>query len=288
MRKRLTAFVMAMLLFLPLFSVRAETEETISLPVIMYHHISRERSQWNDYVVSLGEFRSDLDYLASHGWHSIGVRDLLAWYDGDFEMPEKPFMITFDDGFESTLAYAEPLLEEYGFRGVVAVIGSVCGDASKYEKHDPEFSNLSWEEAAEMARRGVIEVQCHTWDMHASWPRRGCGMKRGESPEAYRRALRADLERFLRESAAHGVDLVPAIAYPFGAFSADTGKIVLEEGFEVAFTCWERFNTLVRGEEETKPCRLGRYNRPHGPSSEKFFREWEAAAAMRLQQGKPG
>ena len=278
MRKRLAAVLSAILLLLSLFPVRAETEERISLPVVMYHHISREKNQWNDYVVSLGEFESDLDYLASHGWHSIGVRDLLAWYEGEFEMPEKPFMITFDDGFESTLAYAEPLLEEYGFRAVVAVIGSVCGDASKYEKHDPEFSNLSWEEAADMARRGVIEVQCHTWDMHASWPRRGCQIKRGESAEAYRRALRADLERFLRESAEHGVDLVPAIAYPFGAFSEETGDIALEEGFEVVFTCWERFNSLLRGEE--KPHELGRFNRPHGVASEQFFRAWEAAAQV--------
>lgn len=276
MRKRLAAFILAILLISPLFPARAETEGPV-LPVIMYHHISRDESQWNDYVVSLEEFGADLDYLASHGWYSIGVRDLLAWYEGDFEMPEKPFMITFDDGFESTLAYAEPLLEEHGFRGVVAVIGSVCGDVSKYEKHDPEFSNLSWEEAAEMARRGVVEVQCHTWDMHASWPRCGCRIKRGESPEAYRRALTADLERFLRESGDHDVDLVPAIAYPFGAFSADTGKIALEEGFEVVFTCWERFNTPIRGED--KPYQLGRFNRPHGPDSETFFRDWEAAWA---------
>lgn len=274
MRKKITAFILAILLLLPLFSVRAEAEKR-NLPVLMYHHISKDKSQWNDYVVSLAEFESDLDYLASHGWHSIGVRELLAWYDGAFEMPEKPFMITFDDGFESTLAYAEPLLAEYGFCGVVAVIGSVCGDFSKYEKHDPEFSNISWEEASGMAERGVIEVQCHTWDMHASWPRCGCRKKRGESPEAYRAALEADLERFLRESEAHGVDLVPAIAYPFGAFSAETGEIVLEEGFEVVFTCWERFNMLFRGEE--KPYRLGRFNRPHGIESERFFREWEAA-----------
>lgn len=286
MRKRLTAFIMAILLVFPLFSVRAETERP-ALPVLMYHHISKDKSQWNDYVVSLEEFESDLEYLASHGWHSISVRELLAWYDGEFEMPEKPFMITFDDGFESTLAYAEPLLAEYGFCGVVAVIGSVCGDVLKYEKHDPEFSNISWEEAAEMAERGVIEVQCHTWDMHTSWPRCGCRKKRGESSEAYQAALRADLEQFLRESSAHGVDLVPAIAYPFGAFSEETGEIALEEGFEVVFTCWERFNTLLRGEE--KPHRLGRFNRPHGVASERFFREWETAAApvTPCQDGSP-
>lgn len=278
MKKRLAAFMMIILLLLSWFPVRAE-EERLFLPVVMYHHISKDRSQWNDYVVSLGEFESDLDYLASHGWHSVSVRELLAWYDGTFEMPEKPFMITFDDGFESTLAYAEPLLAEHGFCGVVAVIGSACEKFSECGEHDPEFSNLSWEDAAGMAERGVIEIQCHTWDMHASWPRRGCQIKRGESPEAYRAALTADLERFLRESRAHGVDLAPSIAYPFGAFCAETEKIAREEGFKISFTCWERFNTLIRGEDT--PYQLGRFNRPHGPSSERFFRDWEAAGAER-------
>lgn len=278
MRRRLTAILMMLLSVFSLFRLPARAEaERVVLPVVMYHHISRDRSQWNDYVVSLGEFESDLDYLAAHGWHSVGVRDLLAWYDGEFELPEKPFMITFDDGFESTLAYAEPLLAERGFCGVAAVIGSVCENFSECNEHDPEFSNLSWEDAAGMAERGVIEIQCHTWDMHAPWPRCGCQIKRGENATAYRAALTADLERFLRESRAHGVDIVPAIAYPYGAFCAETEEIALEEGFEVSFTCWEHFNTLVRGEEA--PYRLGRFNRPHGPSSERFFREWEELAA---------
>lgn len=275
MKKRILMIVCVFLLIA--LSLPAEAEpEAVRLPVVMYHHISRDRSQWNDYVVSPEEFESDLNYLSAHGWHSIGVRDLLAWYDGEFEMPEKPFMITFDDGFESTLAYAEPLLEEYGFCGVVAVIGSVCEKFSQCDEHDPEFSNLSWEDAAALAERGVIEVQCHTWDMHATWPRCGCQINRDESCEAYRAALTEDLKLFLRKSGEHGVDLVPSIAYPFGAFSPETEEIVLSEGFRVSFTCRERINTLRPGERE--PLRLGRYNRPHGPGSERFFRTWEEAA----------
>lgn len=274
MKKKFMAVICVLLLIASQSPASAEAAEP-RLPVVMYHHISRDRSRWNDYVVSLEEFQSDLDYLSAHGWQSIGVRDLLAWYDGAFEMPKKPFMITFDDGFESTLAYAEPLLTEYGFCGVVAVIGSVCEKFSQCEEHDPEFSNLSWEDAAAMAERGVIEVQCHTWDMHAAWPRFGCQIKRYESPQAYRAALTEDLKRFLRECDAHGMDLVPSIAYPFGAFTAETEEIVLAEGFRVSFTCRERINTLFRGERE--PLRLGRFNRPHGPSSEQFFRVWEAA-----------
>lgn len=277
MRKHITAVLLiaAALLFLAIGPASAQPEGP-RLPVVMYHHISKNRSQWNDYVVSPEEFAADLDYLAAQGWQTIGVRDLLAWYAGEFELPEKPCMITFDDGFESTLAYAEPLLAERGFCGVVAVIGSACEKFSQCGEHDPEMSNLSWEDAAALADRGVLEVQCHTWDMHGARPRRGCQRKRGESLGDYRAALTEDLEHFLRESEAHGLDLVPAIAYPFGAFSAETEEIARAAGFRVSFTCRERINTLLPGEPE--PLRLGRFNRPHGVSSQRFFRAWETAS----------
>ena len=47
----------------------------------------------------------------------------MDWENGAFEMPEKPCMIIFDDGACSVAAYAEPLLERYGFCGAAAVIG---------------------------------------------------------------------------------------------------------------------------------------------------------------------
>ena len=279
MKQRITAGICALLLFFPFqIPVRAaepEREEQPLLPVVMYHHISRDSGKWNDYVVSTEEFRRDLAWLHANGWHSVGVRDLLAWYAGEAELPEKPFIITFDDGFESTLAYAEPLLAEYGFCGVVAVIGSVCEQFSQCGEHDPEISNLSWEDAAGLAQRGTIEVQCHTWDMHAAWPRCGCQNRRGESASDYRAALTEDLERFLEGARVHGVDLVPAIAYPFGAFTRETEKIASDEGFRIGFTCREQINVLDRDAGDM--IRLGRYNRPHGADTGRFFGVWENA-----------
>ena len=245
----------------------------LRLPVVMYHHISREPSRWNDYVISEKEFESDLRWLRDAGYETVSIAELLAWENGEFTMPEKPCMITFDDGFESTLAYAEPLLREYGFRGVVAVIGSVCEKFSALDEHDPELSNMSWEEASAMAARGVIEVQCHTWDMHALWPRKGCMKTSRESLGTYRAALSRDLSRFLTAAAAHGVDLAPAIAYPYGAYSRETADAVRDFGFLVAFTCSERVNCLSGAEGEL--LELGRFNRPHGPGSKSFFQKWE-------------
>ena len=188
-------------------------------------------------------------------------------------MPEKPVIITFDDGFESTLAYAEPLLQQYGFTAVVAVIGNVCEKFSVLDEHDPELSNLSWEDAADMAERGTFEVQCHTWDLHTLSPRTGCDIRRWESEAAYRSALSADLSRFLMGCTSHGLVLTPTIAYPYGAYSRETTDAVRDFGFLAAFTCTEKINLLTGAEEELYD--LGRFNRPHGISSENFFGKWE-------------
>ena len=278
MKKRLVPLLLALALALPSgASVRASGEAAESgavyLPVVMYHHVSKNPRRWNDYVISPEELTADLDYLNAHGWHSVGVGELLDWYAGRAELPEKPYMITFDDGFESTMAYAEPILAAHGCRGVVAIIGAVCDKFSACGEHDPELSNLSWEDAAALAERGVFEVQCHTWDMHGLGPRRGCQQRRGESDGAYAAALSRDLDRFRRESEAHGVSLVPAIAYPYGAFGPETEQIALAQGYRIGFTCEEVVNLLPA--EMPPMLRLGRCNRLHGVDSAAFFSFWE-------------
>ena len=274
MKKRVSCCLLILLLLLSLAPVRAE--EALRLPIVMYHHISEKPGQWNDYVISPAEFEADLRWLRDHGYETVSLSQLLAWQEGTFRMPEKPCMITFDDGFESTRTYAEPLLAQYGFCGVVAVIGAVCDKFSQVDAHNPDTDNMSWEEVAEMADRGVIQVQCHTWNMHALYPRKGCNQRRGEDDEAYCRALSGDLNRFLSSCREQALDLQPGIAYPYGSYCAETTRTVRELGFRAAFTCAEKVNLLTGGADELYD--LGRYNRPHGASSENFFRKWEENA----------
>lgn len=275
MKMRVVRWIAPLLAAFALFPAHAVSAESaaLRLPVVMYHDISRDPAQWGPYVVSEAEFEADLRWLRAHGYETVSVQNLLDWENGDFVMPEKPCMITLDDGAYSTLAYAEPLLKQYGFCGVSAVIGSVCEKFSKNGETDPELSNLSWEAARELAERGTIEVICHTWDMHHQSPRMGCSRLEGESETAYRYALTGDLSRFLTACEEHGVALTPAIAYPYGAFSRATLDATRDFGFMVAFTCDERVNLLTRNEDEL--LRIGRFNRPHGVSGEKKFQIWE-------------
>ena len=270
--KKLFLVIIILLLF-PIFSVSADCGGEIQLPIVMYHHISKRSSCWNDYVISPEEFRSDMEYLHDNGWESISLAELLAWQRGEFEMPEKPVMISFDDGFASTVEYAEPVMRELGFKGVVALIGSVCDKYSESGEYDPEWTHLSWEKAKEVSERGVLEVQCHTWDMHSMDNAAGCAKRWGESIAAYRQRLSGDLSKFINGCSEHGIDFAYTIAYPFGAYGCDTTEVVRDMDFKAAFTCTEEINLLTRAGDGM--YHLGRFNRPHGISSENFFKKWE-------------
>ena len=273
MKKRISIIIVIIFLCGINSTWAAEQTEYVKLPIVMYHHISKRPECWNDYVVSIEEFSSDMEYLNNMGWESISVKELLAWYRGEFVMPEKPVIISFDDGFSSAVEYAEPIMKKYGFKGVAAIIGSVCEEYSLNGEYDPEWSALSWEAARAMTERGVLEVQCHTWDLHEKDRTVGCSKRWGENVEAYRRRLSGDLSKFIISCREKNVDHTYTIAYPFGAYDKSTTEAVRDMGFEAAFTCTEKINILTGNKDEL--YHLGRYNRPHGISSEKFFKNWE-------------
>lgn len=247
---------------------------SLRLPIVMYHQISENGLPKSDYVLSSAQFENDLKYLRDAGYESVSVQQLLDWADGVGTLPEKPCMITFDDGYETTDVLAVPLLEKYGFTGVVAVIGSIAQQYSDLPDHNLRYSHLSWERVAELSQGETLEVQYHSWGMHELTPRKGCNKRRGEDSASYRAALEADAAQFFAASETHGVRLVPSLAYPFGAYCAESGEIMRDLGFRIAFTCTERVNQLTGDVQEL--MELGRYNRAPGKNSADFFAAWDS------------
>ncbi len=226
------------------------------------------------YVISPKTLEGDLEYLAMHGYTAIDARDLVRWLDGEAELPEKPVILTFDDGQESFARYALPLLEKYGMKAVAAVVGEYADEYTEHPDTNVSYAYMNWERIAETARSGRAEIACHTYAMHDTKPRMGCGRKRGEDAQSYREAFSRDLDLAEERLAAALGEAPRVFVYPYGTVCPEAREILAERGYAVTFTCEERVNTVKKG--SAQPVELGRFNRAGGTPREEFFAQLQA------------
>lgn len=245
----------------------AETADGVQLPIVMYHSILKDTSRAGKYVLSPEVLQSDLDYLREKGYQTVTVADLLAYVNDGVPLPEKPVMITFDDGYFNNYLYAYPILKERGMTAVISIIGKQTAMFTENGQENAYWSHLTVERLREM--EGVIEVQNHSYDLHSYGDRRGCLRVRGEDEDAYRTFFQHDTDETQQLLVQSGLPEPTCYTYPFGSLSKESERLIREMGFQCSLGCEEGMNVLTRDPE----ClfRLKRYNRPAGISTAAFM-----------------
>lgn len=246
-------------------------EDGRKLPIIMYHHISNKNHRQNKYTISEDEFEKDLIYLKKNNFTSITINELLLHIYDDAPLPQKPIILTFDDGHESFYSYVYPLLKKYQMKAVVSVVGIFTDTYTKNEDHNLDYSYLTWKQLNEMNNSGYVEVQNHSYDLHKEEKgRKGVAKKRGESLEEYKKFLQKDILKLQEEIFMYTAHEATAFTYPFGFFSKETKQILKDMGFSAILTCAEKIN-IIKYDNDEWIYSLGRFNRPHGIDSDSFF-----------------
>ncbi|MDE5577026.1 MAG: polysaccharide deacetylase family protein [Oscillospiraceae bacterium] len=256
-------------------AVAADTSETVGVgeifvPAVMYHCLLKDPARAGDYIVSPDVFEEDMRYLTENGYETVFVSDLINYVEKGIPLPEKPVLVTFDDGYLNVMTYAYPYMKENGLKGVMNVVGTYTDFSAEQDEHNPAYSSLTWDEIAELANSGVFEIGNHTYNMHSMTSRRGCKKLYNESAENYRKAMFDDiamLQGLLSDKS--GVTPV-TFAYPFGFVSEDSVDILRDMGFKALLTCNEKPNYISRGDYECL-LSINRYNRPAGISTEDFM-----------------
>ncbi len=253
-------------------SVASTQPTAVELPIIMYHHMTEDKNKAGKYTVHVSEFIKDLECIEDNGYTPVNVSQLISFVNGDSSLPEKPIMITFDDGFESFYSLAFPVLKEKNMKSVVSVIGRVTEKYSESEDHNINYSNMNFSQINELYSSSLVEIQNHSYDMHLSsdGKRKGISKLNNESYDEYKKNLSTDLLT-LQKILKLKCGITPqCVVYPYGAYSKETLGIIKKLGFKSTMLCEERINTIIQGDEDSL-YNLGRYNRPSGISSEEFF-----------------
>lgn len=110
-------------------------------------------------------------WMQAHGYHPISINDILDASSGKKQLPSKPVLLTFDDGYESLYSRVFPLLKLYNYPAVSALVGSWLevksgGNVHYGDELVPREHFLSSAQIKEMSDSGLIEFASHSFDLH--------------------------------------------------------------------------------------------------------------------------
>ncbi len=196
--------------------------------VLEYHDFTDDPAKITDYTMTTDALRRDLDWLRDHGYTTILPRELAAGRcDDGSPLPEKPVLLTFDDGYASNYTLAYPILQEYGAKAAISLI------TARIDEKKPGF--LSWEQCREMAASGLVEFASHTNDHHIRSDVLGINRMDGETESEYGARIFPDLQTSIDRIESETGQTVTAFTYPLGDMD-DWAEAFLREHFSVTFS----------------------------------------------------
>lgn len=230
-----------------------ESDYTATVPILTYHHLDPEADGSNAMVLTPDAFDAQMQALLNAGYTTVSLDELQAYVEYGADLPDKPVVITFDDGYYSNYEYAFPILQKYGMKATIFVIGSSMGKDTYKETGEAIIPHFGAAEIAEMTASGCISIQSHTYDMHqseryeASTARQSILPLEGEAEEDYISLLREDIRLSRSQLEQAGGDGVDALAYPRGETSELAAVVLSQEGIHVTLTSEPGINTLLKG-----------------------------------------
>lgn len=275
LKKHICALLALLVLSVP---CRAAGEEATPPPeqaqvlVMMYHSLCDGGG--DPWTLSPSAFEKDLAYLRHEGYEAVFISDLVRFVNEGIPLPEKPVVLTFDDGYYNNLTAGLPLLEQYDMKMVLSVIGEHAERFSVTEDLSEAYGHLSWEQLGSMQESGRVELANHTWDLHSNGRgRKGCCRIPGEDLDGYKALLRADVMKLQERLAEIGGTPPLCFAYPFGSACPEADEMLRECGFQATLSCYEGLSTITRGDPDSL-FDLRRNNRTASESAQHFVERY--------------
>ena len=187
--------------------------------VLNYHQIG---SNFTPLCVPTAIFDEQMAYLKDNGYITITPEELYEGIAGNLVLPERPLLITFDDGYIDNYTNALPVLKKYGMRATIFIVPGFTGNNANY---------LNWEQLKEMEKNGIT-IQSHTLNHRAL----------EELPDDEIRAELLNSKLLLEKNLGHSVDF---LAYPTGTYNLHIAGIAKDVGYKASFTI--KYGNVDRG-----------------------------------------
>ncbi|MBH5317699.1 polysaccharide deacetylase family protein [Paenibacillus sp. GSMTC-2017] len=233
-----------------------KASEKKEIPILVYHHIDDDPYEPNSLITPPAKFKSDMEAVKAAGFNAVLISDLIDYVDGKKELPDNPVAITFDDGYLSNYEYAYPVLKELDMNATISIIGWSVGRNEHRLPGKQFYPHFTWDQAREMEKSGVIDIQNHTFDMHETNPddpnvRNGVLSKQEETAGEYSKNFITDVDKMAGQIEQFIGGEVTIFTYPFGYYSHQSEQMLKDLGYRSTLTVKTGISVIEKGNPES-------------------------------------
>lgn len=131
--------------------------KSLKIPVLMYHLCLTEAppDELKGMAVTVKEFDAQLAALKKAGYEGISFEQYYNYRLYGASLPEKPVIITFDDGYENNYTNAFPILKKHNMKATIFIVTSAVG------QQGVQYPHMTWEQMKEMEDSGLVIIHNH-------------------------------------------------------------------------------------------------------------------------------
>jgi peptidoglycan/xylan/chitin deacetylase (PgdA/CDA1 family) len=207
-----------------------EAAKLARVPVMMYHDVLPEKEVFFD--VTTEELEQDFQLIRDHDLTPISLDQLVAHLQTGMALPEKPILLTFDDGYVGHYDRVFPLIKKYGYPALFSVF------TAKVDGKVAGRSTLTWSQLAEMAANPLVTIASHSVTHPPDLTQLPDSQLLREVIEA-KRILEARLGKPIQY-----------FTYPEGHYDARVAEAVTKAGYRAALTM-DDFNEQFAEQSES-------------------------------------
>ena len=194
-------------------------KENVKIPVLLYHNFVSQVPESDpdnfNYINTPQSFEENMKVLLENGYTVLSMQELDDALNGKRELPSKPILITFDDGYYSNYEYIYPILQKYQIKASIFIVTDYVGKERNGIKY------LGWDECLEMQNSGLVEICSHS-KRHIFYNQFPVRNIRDDVLESYK-----TIEEHL------GKKTLKVFAYPYGAYTNETVRALKMNGIDM-------------------------------------------------------
>ena len=253
-RKIIIFLILIILLIINIIFYREYKRPNIKIPILLYHDfvltLPEEDYDNFNYINTPQSFEENIKTLLDEGYTFISFEDLNNAYNNKIKLPEKPILITFDDGYHSNYEYIYPILLKYNIKASIFIVTDNIG------KNIGDKKYLTWEQCRIMQESNLVEIFSHS-KRHLFYDRLSIKTLCDDVEESYE-----TIEKYL------GNKNLKVFAYPYGAYTKEGVWALKIKGIDM-----QVYDIGINNFKKFKKNYIKRINIPCEMTGEEIIRE---------------